>query len=166
MSTQPESALIDCALARLPESERERCREEWYADNDGWPGGKLGKIRHAAGCWLGARAVGRVLIGPTLETGRHVEPNKDIENQTLSVHANDREEWLLAFEDEPEEVKKIIALSRQDRTCRSEHYQHLWDNFLARLEQISDDLNSDGDVIDALLQWLASRKGNDGSDDE
>ena len=159
--------LIDCALTRLPESERERCREEWYADNDGWPGGKLGKVKHAVGCWLGAKAVGRVVIGPTPKINRYVEQRrKDFENQNSYLSANDPKEWLIAIEDEPDEVKKIVALSCQDRARRSEHYQHLGDKFFTRLEQLSDDFNSDGDVIDAFLQWLSRRKSSSGDEEE
>ncbi len=158
--------LIGRALARLPESERERCREEWYADNDGWPGGKLGKVKHAIGCWLGVRAVARVLVRPSSKAGRHVEPSKDVKNQNLSAYANVREGWDLAFEDELEEAKNFISLSRQDRARRAEYYQNLRDRFFTRLEQMSDYYNSDGDLIDAFLQWRAHRNRSNGDEEE
>jgi hypothetical protein len=154
--------LIDCAVARLPESERERCREEWYADNNAWPGGKLGKVRHAAGCWFGAHAVGQAHHGlVTRAPGDTAQAKQSNENPAQSTYANGREDWQVAFTDELEEVKELIARSRQDRAGRAEYYQQIRETLFACLAQVSDDLNADGDLIDAFVQLLRNTSIDD-----
>jgi hypothetical protein len=50
--------LIEHAVGRLPEQERTRYREEWFAHLDETPGA-LGKLKHALGCVFAARKVAR-----------------------------------------------------------------------------------------------------------
>jgi len=52
--------LIDKASVRLSARDRQRYREQWHADNNDWPGGRLGKIWHAIGCYFSARQIARL----------------------------------------------------------------------------------------------------------
>jgi hypothetical protein len=52
--------LIDLAVTRLPQEDRERYREEWYAHNNEWPG-RLGKVWHAGECYFASRPLAILL---------------------------------------------------------------------------------------------------------
>jgi hypothetical protein len=52
--------IIDRAVARMPERNRDRYREEWYANHEDWRGGKLGKLWHALGCYFSTRALNEI----------------------------------------------------------------------------------------------------------
>jgi hypothetical protein len=53
--------LIERAVSRLPESEREKRREEWESDVNEWPG-NLAKIYRAWGYLSAARAIHRIAV--------------------------------------------------------------------------------------------------------
>jgi hypothetical protein len=58
--------LIDRAIQRLPELERERFREEWFAHLEECPG-SLSKLLHALGCVRGA---GEIYVFPRIKLNR------------------------------------------------------------------------------------------------
>ena len=70
--------LVERAASQLPEPKRNRYREEWLAHLDECPG-KLGKLYHALGCWLGARTIARANNNGTSRPGkRALNPSSDV----------------------------------------------------------------------------------------
>ena len=63
-------------IERLPQSDQNRYREEWYAHLDDCPG-KLGKLWHAAGCNMGAPAVA-VSLKKSLRQVRSIESHSNV----------------------------------------------------------------------------------------
>jgi hypothetical protein len=145
--------IIDHAVKRLPPTERERCREEWYADNENWIGGNLGKLHHAAGCLFGARTIRKVhasAIASKDDVGVHRPPR----NQLQTVETDDHDKWELVFESDLEEIKRIVPRHPQPGSERLERRR---DGFWIFLDDVNDSINSDGEIIDTFLDLMKSR---------
>lgn len=61
--------LIQRAVSRLPESERERTEEEWWSDVNEWPG-NLAKIYRACGYLSASRSIGNIVRSDSPVAGR------------------------------------------------------------------------------------------------
>jgi|SRR5271156_3208240 len=88
--TAPKLALrlIDKAVLRLPEHERDRYREEWCAHLNDCPG-SLGKLRHAPACYLvAASGVTRALAIPSRKQidGTDSAASKEDSNNNFRRH--------------------------------------------------------------------------------
>ena len=161
--------LIDRAITQIPESQRQRCREEWYADNDRWGGGKLGKLKHAFGCLLSARAVGRILPDAKHLIDQHVETEMlnerkalarrwYIEQSAKNLDYSIRDSWHRSLHDlvyTINEMRKLIELSRENFDHRSEYNELLRERLRSLSPQFSDRFKSDADAVDVLINWLA-----------
>jgi hypothetical protein len=96
--------IVDRAVNRLPEQERSRYREEWYAHIDDCPG-KLGKLWHAAGCLRGSTVIARAISTQVADSRsartrsddhpHEAQPTNQPGSQSIRQFATWRESWRL-----------------------------------------------------------------------
>jgi DNA-binding CsgD family transcriptional regulator len=102
--------LLDRAISRLPECERTRYREEWYAHLENCPG-KLGRLAHAFGCYVAASRVTdivaqrqRAAISKSNNTTKTAADSKK-----LTARERDCLEWL-EYGKSPEDIGVILCI--------------------------------------------------------
>jgi hypothetical protein len=124
----------DRAVSRMPELDRGRYREEWYANNEDWRGGKVGKLWHAFGCYFSTRALNEIA-------------EKKI-NQKLSNFQKDEARHL-------EHVAQLLEALRQqqEQRHRQKIYTTNFDALIAKVIQ-RDNANNES-TVEALSDELS-----------
>jgi hypothetical protein len=148
--------LIDCAVAKLPECERERRLEEWLADQEAWSGGNLGRLRHALGCYIGVRALANAL---TKQRVQHALVDPDVSErerlEAISSKSHHDIQPLLYVSSKSGDFVQLAQLKETLSRLREGDKKFVYPRIQEWLEKVNpDDFNEHA----ALLDWLDSFK--------
>lgn len=131
--------LIEHAVRRLPEHERDRYREEWLAHLDEYPG-KLSHVWHSLGCFFGASAVARA-AGAKRSTSYTKDAQHQLQQEKRIQENSARVSGATAISLEYERAKIHLSYDPLHRYLLSEKAAEV-------LTAVSDGMNQDGRILE------------------